>query len=306
MYLQQRLGITTHRPLKTLCKDDWCVPLLIKFMEVGKQYTYWNIGEEWGLLHRECDVMEIGCKDPGLIFQIKLLKEIPNKHKASIGPNPQLHHPPAKVQPTARLSPSTVELITPHVQMSTPYQLTMLPGPKLSTELLLSILNASALVLVVKKQEDGSPDFEECWMCFSAIPPFYEGIALFNNFTLLNDEEQLLFEPIKITLTEVSGIGNCVVGPHMILPLQLQNICNDTIVVNNTYKYLLARNDTFLACSLGLTRYLVNEDFIKRKDYCVLIQLFPNLRIHDSGDLLGFWERGTELPRRRKGSLSLW
>ena len=90
-------------------------------------------------------------------------------------------------------------------------------------------------------------------MCFSTTPPFYEGIALFNNFTLLNDAEQLLFESIQITLTEVSGIGSCVVGPHMIPPLQLQNICNDTIVVNNTYKYLLAPNDTFLACSSGLT-----------------------------------------------------
>ena len=43
--------------------------------------------------------MEIECKVPGLIFQIKLLKEVPNKLKASIGPNPQLHHPPAKVLP---------------------------------------------------------------------------------------------------------------------------------------------------------------------------------------------------------------
>jgi hypothetical protein len=192
-----------------------------------------------------------------------------------------------------------VESITLHVQMSTPYQPTMLPGPKPSTELLLSILNASDLTLTDKKQ-DGSPDFEEFWMCFSATPPFYEVIAMFNNFSLLNDAEQLLFEPIQITLNEVSGIGSCVVGPHMILPLQLQNICNDTIVVNNTYKYLLAPNDTILGCTSGLTRYLVNEDFIKIKDYCVLLQLFPNLQIHDSDDLLGFWEKGTELPRRRK------
>ena len=28
--------------------------------------------------------MEVRCKDPDLIFQIKLLKEIPNKHKASL------------------------------------------------------------------------------------------------------------------------------------------------------------------------------------------------------------------------------
>ena len=31
-----------------------------------------------------------------------------------------------------------------------------------------------------------------------------------------------------------------------------------------------------------------------------MLQLFPNLQIHDSDDLLGFWERGTELPCRRK------
>ena len=138
-------------------------------------------------------------------------------------------------------------------------------------------------------------------MCFSTTLPFYEGIALFNNFTLLNDAERLLFEPIQITLTEVSGIGSCVVEHRMILPLQLQNICNDTIVVNNTYKYLLAPNNTFLACSSGLTRHLVNEDFIKRKDYCVLVQLFPCLRIHDSDDLLGFLGKGHRIaPQEQK------
>jgi hypothetical protein len=31
--------------------------------------------------------------DWGLTFKIKIQKEIPNKYKAYIGPNPQLHHP---------------------------------------------------------------------------------------------------------------------------------------------------------------------------------------------------------------------
>ena len=31
-----------------------------------------------------------------------------------------------------------------------------------------------------------------------------------------------------------------------------------------------------------------------------MVQLFPSLWIHDSDDLLGFWERGTELPCKRK------
>lgn len=114
--------------------------------------------------------MEVGCKDPDLIFQIKLLKEVPNKHKASIGPSPQLHHPPTKPQPTARLPCSTVESITPHVQMSTPYQPTMLPGPKPSTELLLSILNVSALALIDKKNRRMVPLVLRSVGCVS-LPP---------------------------------------------------------------------------------------------------------------------------------------
>jgi hypothetical protein len=63
------LRITTGQPLKTLCKDDWCVPLLIKLMEVGKQYNHWNIGRERGLLHRGYDVMEVGSKILVLFFR---------------------------------------------------------------------------------------------------------------------------------------------------------------------------------------------------------------------------------------------
>jgi hypothetical protein len=135
------------------CSSDgpskgWCNPISISFTSKGKQFSWqqFNHPLTWGLHLYKNDW------DAGVIFILRLLKEVPNKHKASIGLNPQLHHPPAKPQPTARLPPSTVESITLHVQMITPYQPTMLPGPKLSTELLLSILNASALALIDKKQ----------------------------------------------------------------------------------------------------------------------------------------------------------
>ena len=88
--------------------------------------------------------------------------------------------------------------------------------PPSSTDLLWSILNASALALLDKTQRDNASESEDCWMCFSASPPFYEGIALFGNFTLLSDARQLPFESVQLTLTELSGVGSCVLGPGML------------------------------------------------------------------------------------------
>jgi hypothetical protein len=152
-------------------------------------------------------------------------------------------------------------------------------------------LNASALALLNKTQRDNASEFEDCWMCFSASPPFYEGIALFGNFILLSDANQLPFKSVQLTLTELSGIGSCVLGPGMLLPRPLLEICNNVFRVNkNGFSYLLAPNDTFLACSMGLTRYIIIQDFINNRDYCVLVQLFPNFSIHESDDLLKFWD----------------
>jgi hypothetical protein len=49
--------------------------------------------------------------DWGLTFKIKPQKEIPNKYKASIGPNPQLHHP---------ISPSNPQLPGTHPTVPAP------------------------------------------------------------------------------------------------------------------------------------------------------------------------------------------
>ena len=110
------------------------------------------------------------------------------------------------------------------------------------------------LALLDKTQRDNVSEFEDCWMYFSASLPFYEGIALFGNFTLLSDARQLPFESVQLTLTELSGVGSCVLGPGMLLPRPLLEIYNNTFRINkNRYSYLLALNDSFLACSMGFT-----------------------------------------------------
>lgn len=55
-----------------------------------------------------------------------------------------------------------------------------------------------------------------------------------------------------------------------------------------------------MACATGLTTYIVVTTFIKNKDYCVLVELYPRLRIYNPETFLTFWERGGEISNRQK------
>lgn len=70
-------------------------------------------------------------------------------------------------------------------------------------------------------------------MCFSANPPFYEGIATFGNFTYTDDTGGLSWNTMELTVTEVSGVGSCLRGKNIIPPQQLLEICNNTIIVDS-------------------------------------------------------------------------
>lgn len=68
-------------------RQGWCNPLQIGFTTAARTADWTKREFSWGLrIYKEGT-------DWGLTFKIQLQKEIPNKHKASIGPNPQLHHP---------------------------------------------------------------------------------------------------------------------------------------------------------------------------------------------------------------------
>ena len=283
------------KPFNKKCQN-WCNTIVISFTAPGKNYDWQHSrGAEWGLrLYKSGE-------DIGLTFTIKLTKNIPNIHRASIGPNPQLHDlappPPKEASKPKSLSATRAP---GKAQSITLFQPTIPPGPMPSSKLILSLLNASASALLLKEQELNSTRYTECWMCFSAAPPFYEGIALFGNFTYTNDSKELIGTPLEITLTEVSGVGSCIIGKSMIPPRQLLEICNHTVTIDEHSDYLLAPNYTHLACSTGLTTFLVTSQFISKRDYCVLIQLVPKFSIHQPEDLLNFWERGSETPRRAK------
>jgi hypothetical protein len=116
-------------------------------------------------------------------------------------------------------------------------------------------------------------------------------VATFGSIIAINDSSRLGWHPENhdgLTLSQVSGLGLCLLGPSM-LPLQaLLEVCNQTIIVNATSRYLGAPNGTYLACSTGLTTYVVTETFLADRDYCVPVQLLPKLTVQHAEDHLQF------------------
>lgn len=71
-------------------------------------------------------------------------------------------------------------------------------------------------------------------------------------------------------------------------------------LVNNHYEYLLAPNHTYLACSSGLTTYVITYQFLQQHDYCILVQLLPRLSIHEPQDILDFRDNNRGVPHQKK------
>lgn len=187
----------------------WCNPLQINFTSHGKKESLWTSRPlTWGLrLYKDH-------YDQGLLFQIKLLKGVPIQNRASVGPNKQLHQPGTSHQPgTPPKSGGATASTHPKTTM---YQPTIPPGPASSASLIMAVVNASAQALVAATNATTNvTSYTECWICYSSDPPFYEGIAIFDNITYTNDTSLLSWGPVELTLTEVSGLGTCLLRPNM-------------------------------------------------------------------------------------------
>jgi hypothetical protein len=91
--------------------------------------------------------------------------------------------------------------------------------------LILSLVNAS----IATMHAANATQHEECWVCFSPQPPFYEVVATFGSIIATNDSSRLGWHPENhdgLTLSQVSGIGLCFLGPSMLSPQALLEVFN--------------------------------------------------------------------------------
>ena len=93
------------------------------------------------------------------------------------------------------------------------------------------MINASLQAI----HEANSTLARDCWICYLSQPPFYEGIALFGEVIATNDTSFLrwhLESKEGLTLGQISGIGLCLLGPQMLPPSPLFEVCNQTLALN--------------------------------------------------------------------------
>lgn len=271
-----------------------CTPLSIAFTDKGKRAPIdgWLRGHEWGLR------LYVSGKDPGLTFKIKLIRSIPNANKhVVLGPIAPKARDPRPSNPSP-LSTSTVfQALLPPVLPST-------------GEILKGLANVTAESL-------NSTGYSECWLCFSPVPPFYEGIAVLVNTSadliLTNDSSKTRWsDPSRfsetspgLTLTQLSGIGLCIHSPLLRLPPQLVPICNSSFSPPLSYEFLVAPNGTYFACSFGITPSVNPRLLISNNEYCVLVMLMPKISIHPTEDLLPYYSGSTRTKREPVTAITL-
>lgn len=170
----------------------------------------------------------------------------------------------------------------------------------------MSLANATALSLT-------NSSYETCWICFSPVPPFYEGIASITQEIIYTNDSGLTrwiglpqsqVSPGQ-TLSQLSGIGVCVHGSDLLLPPELSPICNSSLAPNTSYQFMVAPNGTYFACSFGITPSIVPLLLTQNHEYCVVVMLVPRISIRPPTDLIPFYSDSPRSKREPVAAITL-
>ena len=141
-----------------------------------------------------------------------------------------------------------------------------------------------------------------CWLCYDTVPPYYEGVAVQAHVTISTSLQDCRWRSKQsLTLEQVSGQGLCL-GK---VPHASRSLCHSTwgIQPQAENSFIIPHNDTWWACSSGLTP-CVHWSVLKRsKDYCVLVRLVPRLIYHEHQSFMTMIEQGwgtKQSPIRQK------
>ena len=136
---------------------------------------------------------------------------------------------------------------------------------------------------------------QSCWLCYGARPPYYEGIAINDTYTMSSSFNGCRYQhdaEVKLTLQSVKGQGLCI-GK---VPESHRHLCVKTIQPT-TSAYVIPSNNTWWACSTGLTPCIHTQVLNRSQDYCVQVRLWPKIFYHTDTEIYQSMEGG--LPSTR-------
>nr|BAM33597.1 envelope polyprotein [Felis catus]BAM33602.1 envelope polyprotein [Felis catus] len=291
--------VERKRKMSRHWRDPLSLPLKITFTDSGKRALGWQTGYTWGLR------WYLPGKDRGIILKIKLKIDTITQ---TVGPNLVLADQKAPVQLAIPAQPPRAPTQTPRVNPvnSTPSPSLGYPAPAPGPrppyptspsrpgtgDRLLNLVQGVYLTLNLTTPNQT----QDCWLCLTAKPPYYQGVAIIGNFTNhTNAPLRCSTTPRHgLTLTEVTGHGLCI-GK---IPPSHQNLCSQTIPsVGQGPYYLTAPNGTYWVCNTGLTPCISLQILNDTADYCILIELWPKIFYHDSEYIYGHYELGGRFRR---------
>lgn len=202
-----------------------CNPLNITFTTSGKQYatlSSWIKGRIWGLRYY------VSGTDFGFWFKIRL--RITSPDPLPVGPNRALapaYRPPRPEMTKQLTSKGTGSPAPTSMRTGSPVPLASLPAGERAMLLIRGAFSALNL---------SHPNLTNpCWLCLSASPPYYEGVAVVGTFnTSLSHRQCPAVKPL-ITLAEVSGRRSCVGDPPSAYRCLCNTTANSSLVDQNSY-----------------------------------------------------------------------
>ncbi|XP_048657415.1 MLV-related proviral Env polyprotein-like [Marmota marmota marmota] len=289
-----------------------CNPLVLTFTPAGKRAT-WDGSQAWGLrLYRTGH-------DPITMFSLTrhILTVEP---RLPLGPNPvlpdqkapllKLREPFPEKGPrpqtnghnlTSPLPPDTSNFTPSLTRAAQGISTKMDQAPRPGTgDRLLGLIQGAFTAL----NHSDPNKTQECWLCLLSRPPYYEGVAIQDNYTSHTTPPWRCtsLPQHRLTLSEVSGQGVCI-GK---VPRTHQRLCNKTISIeaNTETQYLAGPNGTYWACSTGLTPCISTGVLNTSIDFCVLIELWPTIIYHPP-EYFYSHSQSKDVTRSRREPISL-
>lgn len=257
-----------------------CNQLLLSFTKEGKSYPNWLQGRNFGLRQW------MAGRHGGIIHLRLLLSDIAPR---TIGPNP--------LSLVTTKAPQKARALKPPIAPALKSNQIMRSSQKPQSDPLWELMLNTYVAL-----NGTRPDIvESCWLCYDSRPPFYEAVAVTNNYTLATDMTSCRWQPppqARLTLQLVSGSGTCV-GT---VPDTHQSHCSQTFTLGvGMDQYLVPPNNSWWACSSGLTPCTYGK--LLSDSYCVLVQLVPRLIYHNNEEFLTALDRPYQNHVRNKREL---
>lgn len=120
---------------------------------------------------------------------------------------------------------------------------------------------------------------QDCWLCLKAKPPYYVGLGV--EAMIKIDSLSCRTWPHAVTLGDVSGNASCLISTGYNLSASpFQATCNQSLLTSlNTSVSKQATNNTWLACTSGLTRCINGTE--PGPLLCVLVHVLPQVYVYN-------------------------